>query len=572
MNKNQIEVRSMRLDGVKENADGSLLVSGYVNETGSWSQTLGTNTKFIEKIESGAFQRALSKNSNVDFLYNHDKNQVLADMESNTLTLKEDQRGLYMEAKIVPTSYGKDAFELIKNGVVKHMSFGFRALKDKVTKGTNGIYERVVHELELLEVSAVRKPAYIQSSIHARSMEIVEDIEIKGDLNTMTKDELKTERIAIIKEGMELEAQARKENRSLNEFEKANKQDLLELKKQLESKIEEFGNDEQRNIIVISEDKTEEITAEHRAMEAVIKGETTEEVRALTTDKQTGAYLVPTSISDQIIKQVHHAAKLFSRTKQYPAVIGKLEILREDTIGSAGFVGEWEDEIKPTDFSMNKIALGQKRVGSAIELSDKVVKDTGLNPLKYSFGVLGRRLSKVIDKEILFGNNSATGLEGILTLDANGIDKITTITSASKNTMTADELYDVVLNVKSEYSREGIWLMHSSTFSHLLKMKDEAGAPLILPDKITGAPIQKLFGNPIVFDDNMDKVEAGKTPILFANFGKGYATTVKKDLHLEHIWQDEESRARRRHLLILDTYLDGKILNKECFAKLKMQA
>ncbi|MGG5736684.1 phage major capsid protein [Bacillus cereus group sp. IBL03679] len=387
----------------------------------------------------------------------------------------------------------------------------------------------------------------------------------------MTKDELKTERIAIIKEGKELEAQARKENRSLNEFEEAEKQDLLERKTQLESKIEELDKNEQRNIIVISEDKTEEITAEHRAIETVMKGEMNDEVRALTTNKQTGAYLVPTSISDQIIKQIHHDAKLFSRTKQYPAVVGKLEILREDNIGNAGFVGE-NIVIESSDFSMNKISLGQKRVGTAIELADKVANDMGLNPLKYAFGVLGRRLSRVIDKDILFGNNSATGLEGVLTLDENGIDKITTIKSASKNTMTAEELYDVVLNVKPQYSKDGIWLMHSSTFSHLLKMKDETGASLILPDKLTGAPIQKLFGNPIVFDDNMDKVEAGKTPILFANFGEGYATTVKKDLHLEHIWKDKASRDKRKHLLLLDTYIDGKISNKECFAKLKMQA
>lgn len=566
---NQIELRNVRLDGVQQNADGSLFVSGYVNKTGTWSQVLGRKTKFIERIEPGAFKRALERAENIDFLYEHDNNKILADTRSGKMILREDERGLYMEATISKTTWGQDAFELIKDGIIQNMSFGFRKLKDKVTEKASGIHERIVHELELLEVSAVRKPAYVQSSIAARSLEIIEEINIEGDISEMNITELKNTRKEIIKQGKPLKTEQRK--RDLDEFEKAELRELLERLEEVESQIKISTEDEQRHIVEISEETSNEPSAEQRAIESVLKGEMNEEVRALTTNKQTGAYLVPTSISDQIIKQIHHDAKLFSRTKQYPAVVGKLEILREDNIGNAGFVGE-DKLMEATDFSMNKISLGQKRVGSAIELSDKVVRDMGLDPLKYSFEVLGRRLSKVIDKDILFGNDSATGLEGILTLDALGVDKITTITSTSKNTMTAEELYDVVLSVKSQYSKDGIWLMHNSTFSHLLKMKDETGAPLILPDKLTDAPIQKLFGNPIVFDDNMDKVEAGKTPILFANFGEGYATTVKKDLHLEHIWRDKISRDKRKHLLILDTYIDGKILNKECFAKLKMQA
>lgn len=572
-NNNQIELRNVRLDGVQQNADGSLFVSGYVNETGTWSQVLGRNTKFIEKIMPGAFkraiERAIERAENIDFLYEHDKEKILADTQSGNLILREDDKGLYMEATISKTTWGKDAFELIKDGIVKKMSFGFRKLKDEVRKNADGIRERVVHELELLEISAVRFPAYVQSSISARSMEIVDDINIEGDIGKMNLTELKNTRLEIIKQGKQLKAEQRK--RDLDEFEKAEMRDLSEQLKEIEAQIEVSTEDEQRHIVEIPEETSNEPSTEQRAIESVLKGEMNDEVRALTTDKQTGAYLVPTSISDQIIKKIHHDAKLFSRTKQYPAVVGNLEILREDTIGTAGFVGEL-DAFKPSDLSMNKIALGQKRVGSAIELSDKVVRDMGLNPLKYSFEVLGRRLSKVIDKDILFGNDSATGLEGILTLDAIGNDKVPAIVSKSKTTMEFDDLRKVLLTMNPEHSKDAIWLMHSETFAHLLRMKDDTGHLLILQDKITNAPVQKLFGQPIVFDDNMDKVEAGKTPILFGNFGEGYVTTVKKDLHLEHIWRDKISRDKRKHLLILDTYIDGKILNKECFAKLKMQA
>ncbi|MDA1678654.1 phage major capsid protein [Bacillus cereus group sp. TH152-1LC] len=563
--KNQIELRNVRLDGVQQNADGSLFVSGYVNKTGTWSQTLGRKTKFIEQIRSGAFKRALERAENIDFLYEHDNKKILADTQSGKLVLREDERGLYMEATISKTTWGQDAFELIKDGIVKKMSFGFRTLKDKVTKGTNGIYERVVHELELTEISAVRFPAYVQSSIEARSLEIMEEINIREDINKMNLTELKNERLEIIKQGKQLKAEQRK--RDLDEFEKAEMRDLSEQLKEIEAQIEVSTEDEQRHIVEIPEKTSNEPSTEHRAIESLMKGEMNDEVRTLQQNPQTGAYLVPTVVSEHIVKILHHEGNLFSRTKQYETVSGFLDLLRESTLGTAGFVGEL-DNININDFSMkSKVRLDQKRVGTAVELSDKVVNDAGMNVLAYSSELLGRRLSKAIDYHILFGDNK-NSLEGIITSTTN---PITNITSKSKTTMDFEELYDVLLSVNPEYLNNAVWVMHSETFKHLTKMNDNEGYPLILRKQdVTKAFIQELFDIPIVFDDNMEQVGAGKTPILLANFEEGYATLVKKDFHLQHVWKDRISRHKRRHLLILDKYLDGKIMRPEAFAKLTM--
>lgn len=561
---NQIELRNVRLDGVQENTDGSFFVSGYVNETGTWSQTLGKNTKFIEQITPGAFKRALDRAENIDFLYNHDNEKILASTKSGKLTLREDKRGLYMEATISKTSWGKDTYQLIKDGIIQNMSFGFRALKDKVTKGTNGIYERVVHELELTEISAVRNPAYVQSSIQARSMEIVEEINIREDINTMNITELKNKRLEIIKQGKQLKAEQRK--RDLDEFEKAEMRDLSERLEEIDAQIKASTEDEQRHIVEIPEETSNEPSTEHRAIESLMKGEMNDEVRTLQQNSDTGAYLIPTVVSDHIVKIVHHEGNLFSRTKQFEPVNGFLEILREKSIGTAGFIGEWDD-VFLNDFSMDKVRLDQKRVGTAVEISDKVVNDAGMNVLSYASELLGRRLSKTIDYHILNGDGTKS-LEGILTSTTNPITKIT---SKSKTTMDFEELYDVLLSVNPEYLNNAVWVMHSETFKHLTKMNDDEGYPLILREQdVTKAFIKKLFNIPIVFDDNMEQVGAGKTPILLGNFEEGYATLVKKDFHLQHVWKDRISKTKRRHLLILDKYLDGKIMQPKAFAKLTM--
>ncbi|HDR4366789.1 TPA: phage major capsid protein [Bacillus cereus] len=567
--KNQIELRNVRLDGVQQNADGSLFVSGYVNKTGTWSQTLGRKTKFIEKIMPGAFKRALERAENIDFLYEHDNNKILADTRSGKLVLREDDKGLYMEATISKTTWGQDAFELIKDGIIQNMSFGFRKLKDEIITKASGIHERIVHELELLEVSAVRKPAYVQSSIAARSLEIIDEINIREDINKMNITELKKERLEIIKQGKQLKTEQRK--RDLDEFEKAEMRDLSERLEEIEAQIEISTEDEQRHIVEIPEETSNEPSTEQRAIESLMKGEINDEVRTLQQNSDTGAYLVPTTVSDHIVKIVHHEGNLFSRTKQFETVNGFLELLREKSLdsnnGKVGFIGEMQD-ITPDDFTMDKVRLDQKRVGTAVEISDKVVNDAGMNVLTYASELLGRRLSKTIDYHILNGDGTKS-FEGILTSVTNPITKIT---SKSKTTMDFEELYDVLLSVNTEYlDKRAVWVMHSETFKHLTKMNDNEGYPLILRKQdVTKAFIQKLFDIPIVFDDNMEQIGAGKTPILLGNFEEGYATLVKKDFHLQHVWKDRISKTKRRHLLILDKYLDGKIMQPKAFAKLTM--
>ena len=182
--------------------DDSLVVEGLVNETEKWSHVLGVRKKFRERICRGAFAKAIDANPRIDFLCEHDANKLLATTENNSLQLWEDEQGLKMRAIICPTSYGKDIYELMKSNIVNHMSFGFRVLSDKWKKLSNGIHERTVEELELLEVSVVRNPAYPQSAIAARGMELVEDVDIpdciedeertEQDMNEAIAQELRT--------------------------------------------------------------------------------------------------------------------------------------------------------------------------------------------------------------------------------------------------------------------------------------------------------------------------------------------------------------------------------------------
>ncbi len=165
--------------------DKSLKVSGYVNRAGSYSQVMSADgAPFRETILPQAFVEAVKTKDPIDFYAEHDAHKLLATTVNHSLTLRADDDGLYMEAQILDTNDGRDTYELIKSGVITSMSFGFIVLDDEWDRSggrfDDGIPLRTVKEIVLKEVSAVRFPAYLSSSIEARGLQELKELEHRG--------------------------------------------------------------------------------------------------------------------------------------------------------------------------------------------------------------------------------------------------------------------------------------------------------------------------------------------------------------------------------------------------------
>lgn len=163
-------------------SDGEMVVSGYVNKTEQWSHTLGQRKKFKEKVSKGAFNNSLAKRKDVNLLYEHNPMNILSSTKNGMMELVEDEIGLKIRAKIVATSLGKDVFELVKSGIVTGMSFGMKVLKDSWKKLNDGSFLRVIDELDLIECTITENPAYPQSVIAARGINVIENVVIPDDI------------------------------------------------------------------------------------------------------------------------------------------------------------------------------------------------------------------------------------------------------------------------------------------------------------------------------------------------------------------------------------------------------
>ena len=127
---------------------------------------------FREVFKRGAFKDVLA--GDTWFLYNHDPNFVLARTTSGTLRMKEDPKGLKVEADVAPTSYAADLRILIERGDVSQMSFAFQVGSDgeqEWHEDDEGNVTRTVKRVSALpDVSAVIYPAYPQTDASVRNL------------------------------------------------------------------------------------------------------------------------------------------------------------------------------------------------------------------------------------------------------------------------------------------------------------------------------------------------------------------------------------------------------------------
>ncbi|MBL3847077.1 phage major capsid protein [Bacillus cereus] len=562
-----IELRNVNVELVGEKTEGSFFVSGYVNKTGQWSQPLGTKRKFVEKIEPGTFKRALEQSNDIHFLAEHDNKLLLASTKNGSLVLREDDQGLFMEARISPTSWGEDYYTLIQDGLLTNMSFGMQVLSDKWNKRSDGTMERSVNEILLSEVSVVRNPAYVQSNIQARSIEVVNEIEIptlnERNLNEMNIKELQELKTKILNENKEL---LTTESRSLDEAQQYCRREIVKELRSIDEKIQsaEYTNkSETREVITMN--KNNALETETRAVEQFLRKQEGPELRAMLTGSEPGKIVVPTHLSDYIVEKLNENAPIYARTKNFTPVNGTLEILREDNMGTAGFVGEMED-IELSDFSMNKVRLDQKRVGTAIELSKHLVNDSGIDIVGYAVNVLSRRLGLTVDSSVLIGDKEKE-FEGILKDNVTLKPQI----ALSDKAITIDELLDLYNSMLPAYIGGAVWVMGRLTFNMIAKLKDNNGHYFLVREVSENGPIYKLFGQPVIINDTMPAPEAGEKAVVFANFSEGYATMTKKGFNFQNISGDTKQALRGSHLLVLDGYMDGKILNPAAIKVLQMK-
>lgn len=149
--------------------DEAPLISGYAAVFDKMSDELPGG--FREIIRPGTFTRTLKAGVDIRALVDHDPSKIIGRNKAGTLELTEDKTGLRVDIKPPDTQVGRDVVESLKRGDVDQMSFAFETVKDE-WRTEDRLPIRELLDVDLFDVSVVTYPAYPDTSVGVRSLEL----------------------------------------------------------------------------------------------------------------------------------------------------------------------------------------------------------------------------------------------------------------------------------------------------------------------------------------------------------------------------------------------------------------
>lgn len=274
-----------------------------------------------------------------------------------------------------------------------------------------------------------------------------------------------------------------------------------------------------------------------------------------------GGIAVPLTVSQTIIQKLGETSPVFNMVQKLNSVTGNLRVVRETDTNDDGFVGE-EQATKALSPALAHVDLTQKRVGASLQLTNQVINDAGFDVVNYGVGRLGRSLAKALERAILVGPKQGEDASLVFKPIVGNVDSGNTRALAGP-TPTIDELIDVTTSLNTNYLANAVWIVSRPVFNGISKLKDDDGKHLIFESQVGNRPGFNLLGYPIYVSDVLN---AGTTGIVFGDFLDGYDLMIKKGLTLQHVTGDTTQALSGGHLMVLDAYMDGAVVNPYALA------
>ncbi len=149
-----LETKFCQFETVGQVGDDAV-IAGYASLFGSKDQG-------GDCVAKGAFAASLVGGKSVKMLWQHDPSRPIGVWDE----VREDGQGLFVKGRLLTeVQGGREALVLLKAGAIDGLSIGYRA--KKAEKSADG--GRILHEIELWEVSLVTFPMLPEARIAAAS-------------------------------------------------------------------------------------------------------------------------------------------------------------------------------------------------------------------------------------------------------------------------------------------------------------------------------------------------------------------------------------------------------------------
>ncbi|MEU2181238.1 HK97 family phage prohead protease [Streptomyces thermolilacinus] len=195
-----------RTDG-DEPGDGRSL-SGYAAVFGQDTEIDSWEGHFVETIRKGAFRKTIRESVPV-MQFDHGRHPLIGSLPIGQITdLREDDQGLYVEARVTDNWLMQPVRDAIAEGSVNGMSFRFEVVREewrdvngKLVRpeevldllwmpGDRGPLRRELIEVRMRELGPVVFPAYAGTSVSVRARGVASELIRSGDMARQIRQSL----------------------------------------------------------------------------------------------------------------------------------------------------------------------------------------------------------------------------------------------------------------------------------------------------------------------------------------------------------------------------------------------
>lgn len=280
-------------------------------------------------------------------------------------------------------------------------------------------------------------------------------------------------------------------------------------------------------------------------------------------DMANNGAIIPVTIANRIIKAVKDRCPILARATVYNVkgtlkvpVWGKANTSHDIAVG---YQTEFT-EITADSGKFTSVDLGGYLAGALTLIGRSVENNGAFSVVDFIVNQMAEEIATWLEGQLLVGTGSSAA--------QGATNTSTSLAAASSTAITADELIDLQAMVKQTYQANACWIMNSSTFTAVKKLKD-GNNRYLLQDDVSGEFPYRLLGKPVFLSDNMPAIAAGAKVVLYGDCS-GLSVNFRENISIEVL---REKYATQHAIGVVSWFeFDSKVTDNQKLAVLTMKA
>lgn len=291
------------------------------------------------------------------------------------------------------------------------------------------------------------------------------------------------------------------------------------------------------------------------------------EVKTLTVSNDTsGGYLAPPEYVREIIKKVTEISPIRSVARIRSTTNRSVQMPTRTGTFSAAWTSEIGTRSESTGLTYGLEEIAAHELYALVDISEQDVEDPVFNMQDELSNEFAEQFAKA--EGTSFVNGTAQGQpEGFM---VNG--SVAETNSGNGTALTIDGLIDLYSGVKTDYARNGTFVMNRGTLGKIRQLNTGTGGSYVFQAGFSlqvGVP-NTILGQPYVEATDMPDVGAGAYPVAFGDFRRGYVIVDRIALS---ILRDPYTQANTGSIrYIARKRVGGQVVLAEAIRKQKVSA